>query len=145
MSARPMAARIPATPPPITATRGVVFTVIGSSAWPRWARAMPALTSLIAFLVAPSGSSVCVHEHCSRMLTWVTRYGFTPARSATPRKVNVCSLGEQQATTIPSIWSSWTSLIISCWLVSEQVNMACRATQTPAESLTASMTRSTST
>ena len=71
MPARPMAARIPATPPPTTSTRGVVRTGSGSSGPVSLVRAIPARTSPIALPVAPSGSSVCVHEHCSRMFTCV--------------------------------------------------------------------------
>ena len=54
MSARPIAARRPATPPPMTSVRWVVSTTIGSSGSVRRVRAMPALTRSMALSVAPS-------------------------------------------------------------------------------------------
>ncbi len=63
------------------------------------------------------------------MLTWRDAVGVhARARSATPRKVNVWSFGEQHATTKPSRSARATSSIISCWFVSEHVNIARRAT-----------------
>ena len=100
-------------PPPITSAPGVVSTTTGSSGDVSRVRAMPARTSLIALRVAPVLSSVCVQEHCSRMFTCVYSYGFRPARSATPRKVKVCSFGEQEATTRPSSFCSSMSCTIS--------------------------------
>ena len=44
------------------------------------------------------------------------------------RNVNVCSFGEQEATTRPSSCCSSMSSTISCWVASEQVNIARRAT-----------------
>ena len=106
---------------------------------------MPARTSEIALRVAPSRSSVCVHEHCSRTFTCVYSYGLRPARCATARKVKVWSFGEHDATTRPSSSCPWMSSMISCCVESEHVNIARRATTTPGSSLTASTTCSTST
>ena len=58
-------------PPPMTRVCGMVSTTIGSSGTVFRVRPMPALTRAVALAVAPSGSSVWTHEHCSRMLTWV--------------------------------------------------------------------------
>ena len=106
---------------------------------------MPARTRSVAFSVAPSWSSVWTQEHCSRMLTCVYSYGLRPARAATPRNVQVWSLGEQDATTRPS--RSWAvmSATISCWVASEQVNIAVLATTTSPASAMSAMTLSTST
>ncbi len=71
MSARPMAARRPAIPPPITSVWGTVSTTIGSSGVVSRVRAIPARTSAVALSVAAASSSVWTQEHCSRMLTWV--------------------------------------------------------------------------
>ncbi len=65
----------------------MVSTIMGSSGVVRRVRAMPARTSSVAFSVAAASSSVCTHEHCSRMLTCVYSYGLRPAREATPRNV----------------------------------------------------------
>ncbi len=106
---------------------------------------MPARTSRTAFSVAPSWSSVCVHEHCSRTFTCVYWKGFMPARLATSRNVNVCSLGEQEAMTSPSRPCSRASSMISVCVASEQVNIAVLATVTPCSFSTAATTSSTST
>ncbi len=82
-------------PPPMTRVFGVVSTTIGSRGSVRRVRAIPAWTRPMALLVAPSGSSLWIQEHCSRMLTCEYSYGLSPARVATPRNVYVCSLGEQ--------------------------------------------------
>ncbi len=87
MSASPMAARRPAIPPPMTSVFGVVSTTMGSSGVESRVRAIPARTRPMALSVAARSSSRWTHEHCSRTLTWVYSYGFTPARAATPRKV----------------------------------------------------------
>jgi hypothetical protein len=140
-----MAARRPAIPPPITSVRGSVSTTIGSRGVVSRVREMPARTRAVAFSVAASWSSVCTQEHCSRMFTWVYSYGLSPARAATPRNVYVCSLGEHDATTRPSsCWSlmSWT---MSCWVASEQVNIAVFATTTSPASRMSAITFSTST
>ena len=56
-------------PPPMTRVFGVVSTTIGTRGSVRRVRAIPASTRPIAFVVAPSRSSVWIQEHCSRMLT----------------------------------------------------------------------------
>ncbi len=132
-------------PPPTTRLAGVVSTTIVSSGSVRRVRLMPARTSRTAFSVAPVLSSVCVHEHCSRTFTWVYWNGFMPARFATSRNVTVCSLGEHEATTRASRSCSWASWMISCWVASEQVNIADRATTTSSSPLISSTTLSTST
>ena len=71
MSASPMAARSPATPPPTTRVFWVVSTTIGSSGSVSRVRAMPALTRLMALSVVPCASSEWIQEACSRTLTWV--------------------------------------------------------------------------
>ena len=58
MSARPIAARRPVIPPPITSVCGIVSTTIGSSGVVKRVRAIPARTSAVAFSVAAAGSSV---------------------------------------------------------------------------------------
>src|ERR1035437_6173081 len=58
MSASPMAARSPATPPPTTIVLGSVLTTSGSRGVDNLVLATPALTRPIAFSVAPSWSSV---------------------------------------------------------------------------------------
>ena len=145
ISASPRAARRPAMPPPTTRLFGVVSTTIGSSGSVRRVRLMPARTRRTAFSVAPTLSSVCVQEHCSRTFTWVYWNGFMPARFATSRNVTVCSLGEHEATTSASRPCSWASCTISCWVASEQVNIAERATTTSSSPLISSTTLSTST
>ncbi len=45
----------------------------------------------------------------------------------TPRKVIWCSFGEQEATTRPSRSCSLMSLIMSCWVPSEQANIVVSA------------------
>ena len=99
----------------------------------------------IAFSVAPSLSSVCAHEHCSRTFTWVYMYGLNSARFATARKVIWWSLGEQEATTRPSSLFSWMVRTMSCWVPSEQAKSVVSATMTSASSSTAWRTFSTST
>lgn len=123
----------------------MVSTTIGSRASVRRVRLMPARTRRTAFSVAPSWSSVCVHEHCSRTFTWVYWKGFMPARLATSRKVTVWSFGEHEATTSASRPCSSASFTISCWVASEQVNIAERATTTSSSPLISSTTLSTST
>ena len=145
MSARPIAARMPATPPPMTSDFLVVSTTIGSSGSDRRVRAMPALIRPMALFVVPSASSVWIHEACSRTLTWLYSNWLRPARLATPRKVVTCSFGEQDATTRPSSCCSSMSRSISDWLASEQANIVWRATTTPGSCSTAPMTRSMST
>ena len=145
MSASPIAARSPATPPPMTSVRCVVSTTIGSSGSVRSVRAIPALTRRMAFPVVPSGSSAWIQEACSRTLTCVYSYGFRPARFATPRKVVTWSFGEHDATTSPSRCSSSMSRCMSPWPESEQANIICRATTTPGSPWAAATTRSTST
>ena len=54
MSARPIAARRPAIPPPMTSVRGVVSTTSGSSGDVRRVRAIPARTRPMALSVAAS-------------------------------------------------------------------------------------------
>ena len=145
MSARPIAARRPAIPPPMTSVFGVVSTTIGSSGVVSRVRAIPARTRPRALSVAASSSSRWTHEHCSRTLTWVYSYGLTPARAATPRNVYVWSFGEQEATTRPSRPYFSMSSAISCWPASEQANMGDRATTTASSPSASEATRSTST
>ncbi len=132
-------------PPPTTSARCEVSTTSGSSGEVSRVRLIPARTSRIAFSVAPSWSSVCVHEHCSRMFTWVYWYGFRPPRFAAAWKVSVCSFGEQEATTSPSSSLPSMSAMISDCVASEHVNIVWRATSTPGSDSTAAITRSTST
>ena len=70
-SARPIAARRPAIPPPTTRARDTVWITSGSSASERRVFATPARTRPIAFSVAPTLSCPCAQESCSRTLTWV--------------------------------------------------------------------------
>jgi len=121
------------------------LTTSGSSGVESFVLATPARTSPIAFSVAPSRSSVCAQDACSRTLTWVYAYGLRSARFATPRNVIWCSLGEHEATTRPSSFFSWMSRIISCWVPSAHANIVVSATTTSGSSLNASRTLSTST
>ncbi len=58
-------------PAPTTIVAGVVSTTSGTSGSEFRVLAMPARTRAMALAVAPSGSSPCAHESCSRMLTWL--------------------------------------------------------------------------
>ncbi len=72
-------------------------------------------------------------------------YGFNPDRCAMARKVVRCSLGEQEAITMPSSFSSWMVRIISCWEASEQEKRNVLATATPVSFSAAARTFSSST
>ena len=68
--ARDIAAFIPATPAPITATDLFDSIMIGSRDSARRAFAIAALTRLIAFSVAPTLLSEWAHEPCSLIFAW---------------------------------------------------------------------------
>jgi hypothetical protein len=139
------AARIPATPAPITSAAGTVSTRTSASGLSRRALAIPAPTSWTAFAVAFSRSCRCAQEHCSRMFTWVYMYGFRPARPAMARKVFRWSLGEQEAITIRSSPSWRMASTISCWEASEHAKRNVLVVATPSTPAAAAQTLSAST
>ena len=144
-SAMASAARSPAGPAPTISTAGTVSTRMFSSGVPNAARATPARTRRVAFSLALGISCRCAHEHCSRMFTCVYICWLMPACCAIARKVSRCSLGEHEATTIPSSFSLRIASIISCCAASEQANMKVFAKAQPGSAAVASRTASTST
>jgi hypothetical protein len=94
------AARIPATPPPITRPRFVTGTSTGFRARACFTRSTVAATIRHALAVAWSWFG-WTQEHCSRMLAISHWNGLSPAWDAAARKVGSWSCGEQAATTTP--------------------------------------------
>ena len=90
-------------------------------------------------------SWVCAQEHCSRMLTWVYRYGLRPPRWAIARNVERCSFGEQEQTTIPSSFFSRIICTIDSWAESEHANISTRVATTSPCLATSARTFSVST
>src|SRR5659263_599337 len=102
-SASSSEAWIPAMPAPITSaafSTGTVFGVRGSSFD---ARATSILTKSFAFSMAFSGSSMCTHVSCSRMLDIVNKNEFTPPSSVAFLKVGSWSLAAHAATTVRDV------------------------------------------
>ncbi len=98
LSAMSFAARIPATPAPITRAVFVTATSLLSSGSSSAARATDSSTSLFAFSV-PASLSLWIQEQCSRMFAISKRKGFRPASATVARKVGSCIRGEHEATT----------------------------------------------
>ena len=88
-------------PPPITRQRFTTSLVPACRGASLRSLATAVLASTMALAVA-SVLSLCIQEHCSRILAISTMYGLRPAPSAVLRKVASCMRGEQEHTAMPS-------------------------------------------
>ena len=102
---------MPAIPPPITSARLVTGDSPGVRGVFKLTFAIAAFPRTIAFSV-PIAMSLCIHEHCSRILAISTMYGLRPAAAAVLRNVASCIRGEQEQTTMPVRLCSFMASLI---------------------------------